>query len=67
MVTSVAKGGVLPAGMAHRDNRLYRDGIALDIGSEIAFFEAVGLSFVPVEDRGKSAWKVGRGALSESS
>lgn len=58
LVTADTDGGVLPAGMTHKNNRLYRHDQPIEIETEAAFFEAVGLPFVPVEARSRLAWRV---------
>lgn len=48
--------GVMPPNMRHENNQLMRDGEPIICTDEAAFFEAMGLPFIPVSQRSDKRW-----------
>ena len=56
LVTSSQKGGALPANYQVRDGELLYHGQALSTPEEVDFFGAIGLGWIPPEEREKEGW-----------
>lgn len=61
LVTPVSWAGAMPIGMRQKDGYLWRGETRIDCPEESDLFTALGLSFIPLEDRDDGRWEKYKG------